>query len=126
MRVYSDMNFGLLIILLAITLLSLISGFQMAELKYSPFYYSKFVFSIFFLILALILMGVAIMSPFSVYMVGHFSIILGILKIMEEIFYFIFRKQLLLEFGYSIIISEFVSALLLIIAGFLLLSLRRD
>ncbi|MEM2121476.1 MAG: hypothetical protein QXU20_02355 [Candidatus Woesearchaeota archaeon] len=121
MRVHSEANFSFLIIILSITLLSLTTGFGMAKLEGSPFQDSKFMFSVLFLILSLIIIGVAIMIPYSLYLISNFSVILGILKFMELIFYFIFRKPILFKnFGLGILFAEIISAFLLIVAGIML------
>jgi hypothetical protein len=121
MRVHSEANFSFLIIILSITLLSLITGFEMAKLEGSPFHDSKFMFSVLFLVFSILIISVAIMIPYSLYFISNFSIILGILKFMEFAFYFVFRKNILLKnFGLSIVIGEVLSALLLITAGILL------
>ncbi|MGB9749182.1 MAG: hypothetical protein ACP5OZ_00850 [Candidatus Woesearchaeota archaeon] len=121
MRVHTDANFSFLIIILSITLLSLITGFEMARLVGSPFQDSKFMFSVLFLVLSILIISVAIMVPYSLYVISNFSIIIGILKFMELAFYFVFRRNILLKnFGMSIVLGEVLSALLLVIAGILL------
>jgi len=121
MRVHTDANFSFLIIILSITLLSLITGFEMAKLEHSPFKDSKFMFSLLFLIFSILIISVAIMVPYSLYLISNFSVILGILKFMELVFYFIFRRSILLKnFGFGIVIGEFLSAFLLVTAGILL------
>lgn len=115
-----DINFVFLIMILAIVLLSAITGFTIGRNACVSPSISKVIWDSTFLLLSMVLLALALLFPYMIHGVGHSAIILSLLKIASFVYYYTYDYSALLKNGAGILTGEILSTLLVLASGIIL------
>ena len=121
-----DINFVFLIMILAIVLLSAITGFSIGRNACVKESFSKLIWDSVFLLLSMVLLALALLFPYMIHGVGHAAIILSLLKIASFIYYYTYDYTALLRNGSGLFMGEILSTLLVLASGLILVKTNFD
>jgi len=116
-----DLNFILLIMMLAIVLLGAITGFNVGKMACDKSGAGLIVWQGLFLFLTMVLLALALLYPYMVYWIGHAAATLAGMKIAYFIYMYIFSPEAILGVGASMMTGEIISTLLILASGIILI-----
>ncbi len=118
----SDTNFAFLIMILAIVLMSLIAGTKINEIvMHRNGVLSEAIWQFVFIIAAMAILSSAILAPYLAYELGHFSVLLGGVKLGVMLWYYSYHAQFFFSTGEGTVMGEAMSAILIAASGAILL-----